>query len=73
MVWAQPHAALATLYGSIDVPASRVVATLTDGKSLTLPVIEGGFLGSLKKGDRLERAIAYDGDREVASWDAPVR
>jgi hypothetical protein len=72
VIWVELHPKLATLYGSVDAQADRVVATLTDGRSLTLPVVEGGFLASLRRGDRLARAIAYDGDREVATWEALV-
>ena len=71
VIWVEPHAALATLWGRVYVPADRVVATLQSGESLGLPVVEGGFLASLDRGDRLERATAYEGDREVASWQAP--
>ena len=72
VIWVEPHPALETLWGRVYVQADRVVATLKDGAPLTLPVVEGGFLASLDRGDRLERATAYDGDQEVASWEAPV-
>jgi hypothetical protein len=72
VIWVEPHPALETLWGRVYVQADRVVATLTDGTSLSLPVVEGGFLASLQRGDRLRRAIAYDRDQEVASWEAPA-
>jgi hypothetical protein len=72
VVWVAPHATLLTLWGRVYVPADAVVVRLQDGSSLTLPVVEGGFLASLDYGDRLERVTAYEGDEEVASWEAPV-
>lgn len=72
VIWVESHPALETLYGRVYGSADRLVVSLKGGTSLTLPVVEGGFLASLKKGDRIERATAYDGDREVASWAAPV-
>jgi hypothetical protein len=70
VIWVEPHAELATLWGRVYVPADRVVAQLQDGSSRALPVVEGGFLASLDRNARLTRVTAYDGDDEVATWEA---
>jgi hypothetical protein len=59
-IWVYPHPDLLTVYGHVFVPAARVAVRLVDGSALTLPVVEGRFLGSLPKGAKIERLIAYD-------------
>jgi hypothetical protein len=72
VVWIEPHPDLTTLWGRVYVPADRVVVELQDGSSRTLPVVEGGFLASLDRGARVQKAAAFDGDQQVASWEARV-
>jgi hypothetical protein len=59
-VWIYAHPDLMTVYGSVYVPAARVQITLDDGSTVTLPVVENLFLGSLPRGTKLNRAIAFD-------------
>src|SRR2546430_2740060 len=72
LTWEEPHSALMTLFGRVDVQADRVVVQLADGSTRTLPVVEGAFLASVDKGARLAQVTAYDGDEQVATWEAPV-
>jgi hypothetical protein len=58
-VWVYPHPGLQTVWGHVFVPATQVKVRLV-GSVLTLPVVEGGFLGSLPKGGEIERITAYD-------------
>jgi hypothetical protein len=71
-IWVEPHPTLQTLWGRVYVQADRAVVDLEDGSSSTLPVVEGGFLASLSRHAKVERVTAYEGDNEVASWEAPV-
>jgi hypothetical protein len=71
-IWVEAHPTLQTLWGRVYVQADRAVVDLEDGSSSTLPVVEGGFLASLSRDAKVERVTAYDGDNEVASWEAPV-
>jgi hypothetical protein len=59
-VWLEPHPDLVTVWGHVLVPATRVDVALGEGSTVTLPVVEGGFLGSLPKGAEIERITAYD-------------
>jgi hypothetical protein len=59
-VWVDSHPGLLTVWGHVFVPAARVDVRLGDGSALTLPVVEGGFLGSLPKGTQVEQITAYD-------------
>lgn len=59
-VWVDPHPDLQTVWGHVFAPAMHVDVRLVDGSVLTLPVVEGGFLGSLPKGAEIERLTAYD-------------
>ena len=59
-IWVYPHPDLLTVYGYVLAPAARVDVRLADGSTLTLPVVEGGFLGSMPKGAEVERITAYD-------------
>jgi hypothetical protein len=59
-VWVDPHPDLLTVWGHVFVPAGRVDVRLVDGQALTLPVVEGGFLGSLPKGTEIKGITAYD-------------
>ncbi len=66
-VWVAPHPDVMTVYGSVYVPAATVQITLGDGSSVTLPVVENLFLGSLPKGTKLDKVVALDASgNEVA-------
>jgi hypothetical protein len=68
-VTVDPHPDLLTVWGHVFVPAARVEVGPVDGSALTLPVAEGGFLGSLPKGAEIERLTAYDDSGDaVATW-----
>jgi hypothetical protein len=71
-VWVAPHPTLLTLWGHVYVAAERIEVELADGSMVTLPVVEGFFLGSLDKGAQVSKITAYDasGD-EVASESRP--
>jgi hypothetical protein len=49
-----------TVYGSVYVPAATVQITLDDGSSVTLPVVENLFLGSLPRGTKVDKFAAFD-------------
>ncbi len=73
-IWVEPHPTLKTLYGQVTTPASRVEAELTDGSRLTLPVVEGFFLGTHERSAQLSRITAYDAaGHEVATFSYPKR
>jgi hypothetical protein len=72
LTWLEPHATLMTLFGRVHVKADRVAVRLEDGTALTLPVVEGAFLASVDNGSRLAHISAFEGNDEVASWEAPV-
>jgi hypothetical protein len=72
LTWLEPHATLMTLFGRVHVKADRVAVRLEDGTGLTLPVVEGAFLASVDNGSRLAHISAFEGNDEVASWEAPV-
>jgi hypothetical protein len=72
LTWLEPHPSLMTLFGLVHVQADRVVVRLKDGSTLTLPVVEGAFLASVDKGAQLDHVAAYDGDEQVATWEAGV-
>ena len=66
-VWVYLHPDVMTVYGSVYVPAATVQITLDDGSSVTLPVVENLFLGSLPKGTKLDKVVALDASgNEVA-------
>jgi hypothetical protein len=66
-VWVYLHPDVMTVYGSVYVPAATVQITLDDGSSVTLPVVENLFLGSLPKGTKLDKVVALDASgKEVA-------
>lgn len=70
--WALSHPSLSTVSGRVYVDAASVQLTLADGSTVTLPVVEGMFLGSLANTDKVERATAYDaGNSKVGEWTRP--
>jgi hypothetical protein len=63
---------LYTLWGHVFVPASQIDVLLENGSTVSLPVVEGGFLGSLDKSDRVSQITAYDASgNEVAVTRTP--
>jgi hypothetical protein len=66
-VWVEPHPTLFTIWGHVFVPAAEVEVRLEDGSKLTLPVVEGFFLGSLDKGAQVSRITAYGASGDVVA------
>ncbi len=60
-VWVYAHPDMTTVYGSVYVPASTVQITLDDGSTVTLPVVENLFLGSVPKAASVDKATAFNG------------
>jgi len=70
--WMVSHPDLLTLSGSVFVAAATVQATLADGSTVTLPVVEGFFVGSLDNGAKVTQITAYDtAGKQVAQWVPP--
>lgn len=76
-IWVVGHPDLMTVSGSVSGDAVRVLVTLQDGSTLTLPVVEHMFLGSIDEpagqtgiGDtRIEKVTAFDASGSpVATW-----
>jgi hypothetical protein len=59
-IWGYSHPDLLTVYGQVYLPAARVHIQLADGSTLTLPVVEDYFLGSLPNGAKVEQITAYN-------------
>ena len=59
-VWANTHPNLMTVYGSVYVPATTVELTLDNGSTMTLPVVENLFIGSLRRGTKVNKVTAFD-------------
>ena len=59
-VWVPPHPSLLTVWGHVYVEASTLQLTLADGSTVTLPIVEGVFLGSLDKTAKVTKLTAYD-------------
>jgi hypothetical protein len=66
-VWAAPHPTLITIWGHVFVPAAKVEIGLEDGSKVTLPVVEGFFLGSLNKGAQVNRITGYDSSGDAVA------
>jgi len=63
---------LYTVDGRVYVDAATVQVTFADGSTITLPVVEGLFLGSLHKEAKVSQVTAYDdGGNEVAQSTMP--
>jgi hypothetical protein len=80
LIWVVGHPDLMTVNGSVSVDAATVQITLQDGSTMTLPVVEHMFLGSIDKpaaqtgiGDtRIEQVTALDANgNQVADWTPP--
>jgi hypothetical protein len=59
-VWVYLHPDVMTVYGSVYVPAASVQITLDDGSSVTLPVVENLFLGSIPRGTKVDKVTAFN-------------
>lgn len=59
-VWMQSHPNLMTVYGSVYVPAATVKLTLDNGSTMTVPVVENLFIGSLPRGTKVKQVTAFD-------------
>lgn len=77
-IWIVGHPDLMTVNGSISVDATTVQLTLADGSTMTLPVVEHLFLGSIDKGRaqmsdaRIEKVTAFDASgNQIAGWTPP--
>ncbi len=68
--WNATHPTLNTLFGLADPRANRVVVELEDGSRHPAGVVGGVFLASFDKDAQLERIVAYDGNDQVATWEA---
>lgn len=66
-VWIVGHPDLMTISGTVYVDAATVQVTLDDGSTLTLPVVEHLFLGSVPKGTRVDKLTAFDRDGKVVA------
>jgi hypothetical protein len=78
--WIVGHPSLMTAWGIVSVDAASVELTLQDGSTMTLPVVEHVFLGSIGEpagqtgiGDtRIEKATAFDASgNQVSEWTSP--
>jgi hypothetical protein len=69
-VWSYAHPDLLSVYGQVYAPATRVQAQLADDTGVTLPVVEGYFLGSLPNGVKIEQIVAYDDSGDVVATSA---
>jgi hypothetical protein len=75
--WIEGHPNLLTINGTVSVDATSIQISLQDGSTMTLPVVEHAFLGSIDEpagqtglGDmRVEKATAFDASgNQVAVW-----
>ena len=66
-IWGYLHPDLLTVYGQVYVSAAGVDVRLADGSTVTLPVVEDYFLGSLAKGAKVEGITAYDQSGKVVA------
>ncbi|HKU56336.1 MAG TPA: hypothetical protein VJP41_04880 [Gaiellaceae bacterium] len=79
-VWVSGHPNLLTVSGSVSVDAATVQVVLQDGSTMTLPVVEHVYLGSLDEpagqtgvGDeKVVKVTAFDASgNQVAQWTSP--
>jgi len=77
-IWIVGHPDLMTVNGTVSVDAATVQITFHDGSTMTLPVVEHMFLGSISKAReqmdsaRLEKVTAFDASgNQVAEWTSP--
>ena len=72
-VWINPHPSLQTLWGHLNVAATRVEVDLANGSMLHLSVVESFFLASLSRDDRVSEIRAYDDAGAKVATVRPVR
>jgi len=65
--WIAGHPDLVTVDGNVYVDASTVQVTLDDGSTVTLPLVEHVFLGSLPKGSVVDKVTAFDAAGNVVA------
>ncbi len=70
-VWVRPHPSLMTVFGHVYVNAATLQLTLADNSTLRLPIVDGLFLGSLDKGDKVTQLTAYDEAGKRAAQTTP--
>jgi hypothetical protein len=70
--WELSHPLLYTVDGRVYVDAATVQVTFADGSRVSLPVVEGLFLGSLDRDGKVTEVTAYDeAGAEVARRSMP--
>ena len=70
--WDVTHPSLYTVDGRVNVDAATVQVAFGDGSKITLPVVEGLFLGSLDRNVEVTHVTAYDsGGNQVAQMTRP--
>jgi len=70
--WELPHPSLYTFDGRVYVDAATVQLTFADGSKVSLPVVEGLFLGSRDRAATVTQVTAYDGSgQQVAQRTLP--
>jgi hypothetical protein len=62
--WVPSHPTAQTLFGHVNDPATRAEIDLASGSTLHLPVVEGFFLASLAREDKVVQIRAYDASGE---------
>lgn len=70
-VWVVGHPDLMTISGTVHVAAATVQVVLDDGSTLTLPIVEHAFLGSVPKGAKVDKLTAFDAEGNVVASDTP--
>lgn len=70
-VWVPSHPSLMTVWGHVYVDASTMQLAFADGSTVTLPVVEGMFLGSLDKTAKVTKLTAYDDAGNIAAQTTP--
>ena len=58
--WELSHPSLYTVDGHVHVDAATVQVRFADGSMISLPVVEGLFLGSLDRDAKVTQVTAYD-------------
>jgi hypothetical protein len=70
--WDITHPSLYTVDGRVYGDAATVQVAFADGSKITLPVVEGLFLGSLDRNVKVTQVTAYDGGgHQVAQMTRP--
>jgi hypothetical protein len=70
--WDFSHPSLYTVDGRVNVDAATVQVNFADGSNISLPVVEGLFLGSLDRKVEVAQVTAYDkAGNQVAQMTRP--